>query len=251
MSSPIWTAEELESNIVFLRGSAWRFVESQSIKSTMKLVDTEEEQYRLEELLEESKPPIPRACEGLDYLLFTPFRYTPPHHGSRFRRAGQRDGAFYASELLDTALAEISFYRLLFFRESPNTPVPANPCEHTGFQIDYESGRALDLTQEPLKLDEEAWTNKNDYNACQDLADEARKADIEVMRSKSVRCTMQGKNITLLKCAAFASKKPHKFETWHISIKEDRVIAQRSLPTKTITFTLDDFKNDPRLGEVA
>lgn len=72
----------------------------------MKLVDNSEEQDRLEQLLEDSKPPYPEDCAGLHYLLFTPFRYRPHKQGSRFRREGQIEDVFYASESPYTALAE-------------------------------------------------------------------------------------------------------------------------------------------------
>ena len=37
--------------------------------------------------------------------------------GSRFRRAGRTAGVFYAAESPETAVAEMAFYRLLFFAE--------------------------------------------------------------------------------------------------------------------------------------
>ena len=53
----------------------------------MALVDTMAEQQRLEQLLDESKPPVPPECRSLHYLLATPFRYGAPYPGgSRFRR---------------------------------------------------------------------------------------------------------------------------------------------------------------------
>ena len=51
---------------------------------------------------------------GLHPLLAAPFRYAPYPKGSRFRRANQREGAFYAAESVITAVAEMAFYRFLF-----------------------------------------------------------------------------------------------------------------------------------------
>ena len=51
----------------------------------MKIVDDAAEQNLLESLLETSKPPLPDPTDGLDYLLATPFRYSPARPGSRFR----------------------------------------------------------------------------------------------------------------------------------------------------------------------
>lgn len=252
MSYHTWTAEELESNLVYLKGDCWRFVENQYICSTMKLVDTKEEQDVLERLLENSKPPIPEECNHLeDFLLYTPFRYTPAPKGSRFRKQNQKEGAFYASETIETALAEISFYKLLFFAESPDTPLPANPCEFTAFQVTYISDRSIDLTEGPLIANKAEWENLNDYTACQALADEARKANIIAIRSNSVRCPQKGKNITLLNCAAFSKPKSKNYQTWKLILKEDRVIASTHLPTRTISFTHSNFSNDPRMKKVA
>ena len=47
------------------------------------------------------------------------------------------EGVFYASETPQTAVAEMAFYRLLFFAESPDTPWPANPAEYTAFSTEY------------------------------------------------------------------------------------------------------------------
>ena len=100
-------------------------VEAQHFVSTLKVVDSLAEQALLETLLEDTKPAIPPECRHLHYLLATPFRYGSLYpSGSRFRRAGHTLGVYYASEAPQTAAAEIAFYRLLFFSESPDTPWP-------------------------------------------------------------------------------------------------------------------------------
>ena len=97
MSSATWTQTALSRERRRRSGSCWRIVESQYRVSTMKLVDTADEQATLELLLDQTKPPVPAECRGLDYLLFTPFRYGAPYpNGSRFRRAGLTAGVFYA-----------------------------------------------------------------------------------------------------------------------------------------------------------
>ncbi len=58
---------------------AWRGVEAQHIVSTMRLVDTLDEQSVLECILESSKPPLPAGGAAKHYLLATPFRYRPRH----------------------------------------------------------------------------------------------------------------------------------------------------------------------------
>ena len=112
----------------------------------MKLVDTLDEQALLEDELEATKPPLPPACVHLDYLLATPFRYGRYPGNSRFRREGYSPGVFYASEKVETAVAETAFYRLLFFVESPGTPWPRNALEFTAFEARYATTSAIDLT---------------------------------------------------------------------------------------------------------
>jgi hypothetical protein len=116
----------------------------------MRLTDSLDEQALLEEILERSKPNFPAECAGLDYLLTTPFRYAPYPQGSRFRRAGQPEGAFYAAESVQTAVAEMSFYRLLFFAEAPGVTLPTRPVEHTVFAVACTTERSIDLREPPF-----------------------------------------------------------------------------------------------------
>lgn len=51
------------------------------------------------------------------WLIFTPFRYTPPPPGSRFR-APTDPGVFYGAFERRTACAEIGFWRWRFVRDS-------------------------------------------------------------------------------------------------------------------------------------
>ena len=62
----------------------FRVAESQQKVATNTLVDTLEEQKLLEDMLDRVKPRIPKDCEHYDYLIYTPFRYPPLKHGSRF-----------------------------------------------------------------------------------------------------------------------------------------------------------------------
>ena len=130
MSSIISTRDELSSSRSKAAGRCWRVVEAQNQISTTKLTDLREEQHALELLIEETKPPVPAECRHLNFLLSTPFRYgTAYPQGSRFRRAGFTPGVFYASERVETAIAELCFLRLLFFSELPDTDgrrTPAN-----------------------------------------------------------------------------------------------------------------------------
>jgi hypothetical protein len=223
-------------------------VEAQHQISTLKLVDTLEEQSLLETLLEESKPALPPECAGLDYLLATPFRYGAVYpHGSRFRQAGRTLGVFYASEKVETALAEMAFYRLLFFADSPDTPLPSNAAEYTAFAAVIATKTAIDLTLPPLDDNREVWTDPLNYAPCQTLADAARAIGCEAILYQSVRDPLRGKNIALLTATAFGAREPVDRQTWRIRLSELGVQALCDFPKVRIGFSRSDFGNDPRV----
>jgi hypothetical protein len=244
----MWTAPALASEARALAGEAWRVVESQSQVATMKLVDSLDEQAILEAELDRTKPLIPASCKGLDYLLATPFRYAPYPHGSRFRRARQREGCFYGSERVETAMAEATFYHLTFFLASPGTPLPRNPQERTAFLVPVRTSIALDLTAPPLARDHAIWMHPTEYAPCQDLADRAREAGIEVLRYESVRDPQHGANLALLSPAALAANAPTARETWRVLLRRDRVDAIREMPRTALSFALASWAaTDPRI----
>ena len=245
----IWTPGALSSEARRLEGACWRLVEAQHRVSTLKLVDTLAEQALLESLLEETKPPVPAECRHVHYLLATPFRYDAVYpKGSRFRRAGRTPGVYYASEAPSTAVAEIAFYRLLFFAESPDTPWPENAMEFTAFSVRYSSARALDLTAPPLSGDRSHWTHPTRYEECQALADSARSAAIETIRYESVRDPNTGANIALLTCRAFARAAPAARQTWRMRLGPPGVQAICDFPEVRLEFSRQAFANDPRLA---
>ena len=199
-------------------------VEAQHIASTMRLVDSLEEQATLELVLEESKPPFPKEVARLHYLLATPFRYRP-HLGSRFRAAFEA-GVFYGAELLRTALAEKSYWRLRFLLDSPETP-DLKPVPHTAFRVAVRSAAALDLTLEPFLRERTLWTSRANYAPTQALAASAREAGIELIRYESVRDPERGACAALLSPAAFSRGKPLAQETWFIAASRERVRCAR------------------------
>src|SRR6056297_983575 len=117
MALPTWIPSALRSEQGSLKGSFWRCVEAQHVVSTLQLVDNLAQQALLEDMLEETRPPVPAECVGLHYLYMTPFRYGPYPNGSRFRRAGSTPGVYYASEPPRTAIIETAFHLLLFYAE--------------------------------------------------------------------------------------------------------------------------------------
>jgi hypothetical protein len=250
MSSPIWTPAALSSEFRVLSASVWRLVEAQHRVSTMKLVESVEEQALLEDLLEETKPAYPPECLGLDYLLKTPFRYAAAYpHGSRFRRSGRTPGVFYAALEISTAIAEMAFYRLLFFTESPATSLPSNAAEYTAFAVPVRSDRMIDLTLPPFERHRALWEDRQDYTACQALAEAGRAAGTEAIIYRSVRDPDGGLNVALLSAAAFAAREPTERQTWRIHLSRNGVQAIRDFPLLRLGFASADFANDPRIAD--
>jgi hypothetical protein len=245
-----WTPAALSREHRRLSGTCWRLVEGQHVVSTMALVDTLDEQTLLEQLIDDSKPAVPAECRGLHYLLSTPFRYGAPYPaGSRFRRAGLMPGVFYASSTIATAVAEMSYRRLLFFAESPDTPWPANAVDHTAFSVRFSTRHGLDLTSSPFDPDAKAWTNPIDYGKCHSFADAAREAGTQVLKYQSARA--DGINVALLACGAFSSREPLERQVWRIHTAASGVRAICAFPEQRLAFDRAAFARDPRIAAMA
>lgn len=249
MSSGIWTRDELLSSPTSYEGECWRFVEAQHKVSTAKLSDNGEDQVILEDLIEKTKPKLPLSCSKLDFLLAASFRYSPYPVGSRFRRANQTEGAYYASETIETAASESAFYRLLFFIESPGTPWPSDASELTAFSVDTSITKLLDLCREPFVNYRPVWTHLTHYEQCQALADEARKEAVQAIKYESVRDPNKGFNIVLLTPDAFSCSAPIKRQTWRMILNSSGVRALCEFPIKTIDFGTTAFSADPRVAD--
>ncbi len=250
MLSPIWTHDALRSEHRVLACTAWRLVEAQHVVSTLGLVDSLDEQNTLEDILEDSKPPMPEECRGLDYLLHTPFRYRPYPNGSRFRRAGLTPGVWYGAEHPETAVAEMVFYRFLFYAESPATPFPDAAADYTAFAVGVSARDGLDLTAGTLAEFAADWTRLTDYAACQDLADAAREIGTGVIRYRSVRDPEARANLAVLTCRAFRDKAPVARQSWRIRMSVRGAQAMRDHPRRGLEFGPDAFAPDPRLDHM-
>jgi hypothetical protein len=258
MSSPTWTHARLSSELqTYERRDVWRLVDAQYVVSTRKLVDSFDEQRILNGLVYATTPAVPSECEGLHDLLSWPCRYAPYPKGSRFRRAGLTPGVYYAAEEPRTAAAEMAFYRLLFFAESPDTPWPANPLQCTGFSATVLSPRSLDLTKPPLDADRSVWRHPVNYEPCQALAEVARKAGAEILRYESVRDPERGGVCVAVRtCTAFVAvspqlhpshASPREYQNWRIGVGPSGAYAIREIGG-WIEFHRDAFASDPRFA---
>ncbi|MFM2355715.1 MAG: hypothetical protein RLZZ528_1451 [Pseudomonadota bacterium] len=220
-------------------GLVWRLVEGQHVVATMALVDSLQEQAVLEAILETTKPPVPEACRGLHYLMYSPFRYGTYPSDSRFRRRGRTPGVFYASENPLTAAAETVWYRFRFFDAAPGVPLPLAAADYTALSVLIDTPLATDLTKPPLAADHALWTDPGDYSACLDLADRARAAGIEAIRYASVRDPEARANLAVLTCRAFAEREPAGVQSWRILLRPDRALVVREFPRLSVEYLRD------------
>ncbi|MBO9575299.1 MAG: RES family NAD+ phosphorylase [Sphingobium sp.] len=227
------------------RFKVWRMVEAQHRISTNRLAANSNDQALLEQLVEEVKPTLPPAARGLHYLLATPFRYGHKK-ASRFRRAGEKPGIFYACEHVMTAVAETCYWRLLFFSRSPGFTPPSNVVEHSAITVPVRAERLLDLTEPPFLSHADQWRDPGDYSACQDFALRARRIDAQGIRYASVRDPAHRANIALLDPSAFAATAPKIEQTWHLRYEGGQLTAFAAFPSdERHSFTFAQFGLTP------
>ena len=185
MSSTIWTQCGGTSRLLEYAKPVWRVVEAQHQNSTRKLVDTDEEQAVLEDLIEETKPSLPSEIDpSLNYLLFTPFRYPPLRHGSRYRRATD-PGVWYGAEKVKTSFAEVAYYRFVFVSGSDADLEPIE-MELSAFATAVKCEHAIDVSLPPFNR-HEALFSKTSYEATQALGAAMRADGVHVVRYPSAR----------------------------------------------------------------
>ena len=244
MSLTTLTPDALRSEFRSFSGHCWRLVESQYVVSTFQLVDSQDEHDRLEELLDRKKPPVPHGLEHLHYLLYTPFRYKPAADGTRFRRKGQREGAFYSAEQVETSVAEVCFWRVVFFAESPEAKIPQGFGDWTAFSVSVATDAMVDITNDAAP----GLRNLADYSATQAFADQVREAGGTGIRAISARCPNKGVTVTWLSASVFTQSYPIALQSWKIGIRHDGVLAIREFPKLTLRLKAEDLSADPRLA---
>lgn len=218
------------SDLVSYQGEVFRLVEAQHRISTSRLTDSLAEEERLESLIEQAKPPLPENARGLHYLLATPFRYGH-RSASRFRKAGERPGIFYASESSKTCIVEMAYWRMRFFAASPEALRPTTTTEYLMFGVGLIATRALDLTLPPFVSKRTKWVHKYSWNACQGLAARAREIDTQLIRYESARDEQGGINVALFDPDCFTGPVPSTAGTWHFRFQAHRLVVIGASPS--------------------
>jgi hypothetical protein len=221
MSSSIWTQSAASSRIRRLSSVAWRVVEAQHRNSTRNLVGSDEEQILLEDLLEAAKPPLSEQDGRLHYLLFTPFRYPPLAHGSRFGSRWDR-GIWYGAEALRSAFAEVAYYRLLFL-EGTDADLGTIETELTAFNVPILTSRGIDLASAAFERWRPQLASKTSYTATQPLGVAMRDAGVEACRYDSARDDEGGVNVAVFSPRAFAARRPRSLQSWYSAANRDAV----------------------------
>lgn len=196
-------------------------VESQSRSSTRVLVDTLDDHALLEQLLEESKPLAPEGADRLHYLLWTPFRYPPLEHGSRFGTRSE-GGLWYGSETLVTAFAEFAYYQL-YFLEGPVERLRPLTRRLSAFQAQLRTERAVDLTRAPFVAFRATLSSPSRYGDVQALGTAMRADGVQACRYHSARDRRGGTNLVAFTPRAFAKRKPGPLQTWNCFATRDSV----------------------------
>jgi len=198
MSQTIWTRCGGLSNTCAVSTKVWRVVEDQFQNSTLKLVDSVQEQNVLEEILDDlGKPPKPtdRQFDGLHFLLYTPFRYPPFHGGSRFATRRER-GLWYGALEVTTALIEKAYYRLVFLL---GTAADLGSVEQpwSSFSVTAKTERAIDLTLAPFVSYESRISSPTSYASSQPLGRAMRQDGVALCKFTSARDQASGVNVAL------------------------------------------------------
>ncbi|HHF7349974.1 TPA: RES family NAD+ phosphorylase [Legionella feeleii] len=225
-----------------IRVYPWRVVEAQHISSSRDLVDSREEHDLLEELLEESKPPI---ADKRHYLIFTPFRYPPLKYGSRFGRQYE-PSLWYGSIDLQTAFAEVAYYRLKFF-EDTEANLEYIEIPMTAFKAYIKTKKGIDLTKAPFNEYQNQISSKNSYEYSQPLGTHMREAGIEAFLFESARAKQPGINVAAYTPEIFIKEK----DQYISSIQNWRCLANKNvieftrieiLARERWSFSKDDFE---------
>ena len=219
-------------------GAVYRIVESQEKVATMNLVDTLDEQLVLESLLDQSKP-VSSYGKPRHYLIYTPFRYPPLPHGSRF---GSRfePAIFYAGATLKSALCEAAFYSFYFMSRS-KSPFNGVIMNHkTSFAVKVKDQYHIDLTTIKDEAMQARLTSKTDYQYTQSVGRAMRNSDALSFSYRSARCEQQV-NVGIFDINAIVSD-PFDTQHWQTKQSAEKIVFYCPMePTQSLEFKRQDY----------
>lgn len=235
-----WSQLLAAAPLVALSGVLHRMVESQAMIATQGLVGSLSEQMVLEEMLEKSKPPKKTTRPQLHFLLFTPFRYPPLKHGSRFGRRTEQS-LFYGSMDVTTALYEVAYYRFMFLHGMSVFPDKPIVTKHTLFGASFNTTRGMQLENPPFRDHRKELTHPSDYSASQSLGSAMRETGIEAFTFLSARSSKGGVNVALFNDHALDKNEPVYQAEWLSELHSDAVLFADVQNGELVSFDLKEF----------
>jgi hypothetical protein len=217
-----------------------RVVETQEVAATLHLVDDFDEQFLLEQLLDEVKPRYRVGSEAMHYLFKTPFRYPPLKYGSRF---GSRQLAsfFYAGETLVPTLGEVAYYRFVFLSHMQQAYGSSIKSQHLSFKLKVSTTLCADLTHTDFAPMVKALTNPSSYHVSQAIGQWLRSEQgINLIRYPSAR--IEGAiNVAIAQPQVISSKQPLNQLNWWCLTQPDKVSFNQAGQGQPLNFYRDDF----------
>ena len=196
------------------RNDVWRVVESQEHVATLEIVDSLDEQYLLEVMLDNAKPEYRHGTERMHYLLKTAFRYPPLKYGSRFG-SQLMPSYFYGSELFQTALCETAYYRFLFLEHMETAYTAPIRSEYSMFKVTVAAQQCLDLTSAVFESAQAQLIDPQSYLYSQNVGKWAIEHEpaVDLIRFYSAR-QAQAINLAVATPTAIRSRQPSELRSW-------------------------------------
>lgn len=239
-----------ERDVCFYQADAYRLVETQEFAATSILVDDLDEQFLLEQMLDDVKPAYRQGIESMHYLLKAPFRYPPLKHGSRFGTRLMRS-FFYASEQITTALSEVAYYRLIFLHDMEIEYTGTMRSQHLSFSVSVESPQNIDLSScnfEKIKTD---LTDPQNYKYCQRIGKWAvEQQNIDTIKYWSARCE-NGTNLAVFDPNSIVSTQPENQQNWLCLSQINKISFTQYGGHLPINFNLTQFQVNDKLPRPA
>lgn len=229
---------------------AFRLVETQEFAATTNLVDDLDEQYLLEQMLDQVKPAYRANTEHMHYLLKTPFRYPPLQHGSRF---GSRllPSFFYASEQVETTLAEVAYYRFVFLSHMQQAYAQAIHSQHWMFTVQVQGQNCADLTKSEYEVFQIQLQDPQYYAFSQQVGKWLTQAQqVDVIRYFSAR-QAGGTNLAVYQPHAIVSKQPENTKNWLCLTQPEQISFTEPGGSGPIKYSIQQFSVDGVLPQPA